>query len=92
MVHDIVEYEHPMSSNISTYTEDSIIIKGFAKQHVTSIFNPMELVDIAINFLELSKEKNWKLLDARGIEILREATIDDYIERLQKILTDAHSI
>ena len=80
---DRTEYYDAMCGNTSTYTEDKITISGVNKQMIVSHYNPMELVETAIRFLELSKEKNWKLLDSRGLEISRKLTIDDYIERLK---------
>jgi len=79
-------FERTLAGTTWAHSEESIIIMETYSGKELFNSNPMELVDGAISFLELSKEKNWKLLDARGIEILREATINDYIERLQKVI------
>ena len=77
------KFKRTLAGTTWSHSEDIISIMETYSGKELFNSNPMELVDGAINFLELSKEQNWKLLDSRGIEIEREATIDNYIERLQ---------
>ncbi len=72
------EYTEPTRGPTWTYSESEITVKGLKVE-------PIELVDQGITWLEIAKEKSWKFLDARGREIAREATLDEFIERLQNV-------
>ena len=82
------EYTCPMSGNSWHLSESEIEVFNPSTEYC---INPMELVDMGIEWLELANKKNWKFFDARGIEILREATLDDFIERLQNVRNETKS-
>ncbi len=77
------EYTSPMSGHTWDLSEDEISVDIYPGDRFE--VNPMELVEMGIVWLEEAKKRNWRFLDARGIEILREANLDDFIERLQNV-------